>query len=93
MTCARAIPPASQPYLVHNLERELYELALELRRVPVVEKSRRVHVRALELKREIMRAGADEEALRSARDEIGRLRAEAIRLRRQLLTSDQARVA
>ncbi len=79
-------------HALRSIERDLYELALELRRVPVDERSRKVHVRALELKRELRKVAAlDEHALRAVREEIRGLLAEAIRLRRELLTGRQVR--
>lgn len=81
-------------HALRGIERDLYELALELRRVPVDEGSRKVHVRALELKRELGKGAAlDEHALRAVREEIRGLLAEAIRLRRELLTGRQVRAA
>lgn len=85
---------SAHDHALRGIERDLHELALELRRVPIDECSRKVHVRALELKRDLRRhAFLDERALRTAQEEIRGLIAEAIRLRRELLTGRQARAA
>ncbi len=64
-----------------RVEEALHRLAVELRRVPVGEATRRLHVRALELKRDVTRWGeqrADGETMRAALEEIDGLLAEAI---------------
>jgi hypothetical protein len=63
-----------------HAESLLYELAVTLRRVPVEESTRRMHVRALDLKRQVVRWRADQpprDERLSALDEIDQLAQEA----------------
>jgi hypothetical protein len=69
------------------MEAELYQLALELRGVPVDTQTHTLHLRALDLKREVSSwHGKAPEKPRAAavRDEIAYLRSEAARWRADL---------
>ena len=69
----------------HRAERLLTELAIELRRVPVDEHTRALHLRALALKRSVMRwpdDQPDESARHAVVDEVRVMQKEALDWRR-----------
>jgi hypothetical protein len=72
--------PACSEEDLQRAEAVLYELALVLRRVPVGERTRELHLRALHLKRDVARWHshmADDATRRAVLDELGRLQSEA----------------
>ncbi len=84
MTVAEGGPSVATPACseedLQRAEAVLYELALVLRRVPVDERTRELHLRALHLKRDVARWHshmADDATRRAVLDELGRLQSEA----------------
>jgi hypothetical protein len=83
-----AAPPAALGPVDPDLRRAealLHDLALELRRVPLEERTRRVHLRALALKTEVVRwrtAPPTEAARRAVLEELVALNDDARRQRR-----------
>ncbi len=78
-------PPSDLAADQHRAERLLAELAIELRRVPVDEHTRTLHLRALALKRAVMRWPDDQpdESVRHAVvDEVRVMQKEALDWRR-----------
>lgn len=90
MACSSTDPAAMW---IDQAERSLFALASELRRVPLGESTRQLHVRALELKREMVRwreHPPDQDVLTRALEEIERLAREA---RRHQTPVDRSRSA
>lgn len=77
------------PTKIRAVEQLLYELARDLRFVPIEPRTMRAHLRALELKREVRAwasAPPDEGAMTAVIDEARRLSDEARRLRAEVPT-------
>lgn len=75
------------PTKIRAAEQLLYELARDLRFVPIEPRTMRVHLRALELKREVRAWGSappDEGAMTAVIDEARQLSDEARRLRAEV---------